>query len=308
MAGFVRKEPQKSFVLVALGQHQGGHGVLHAAVTALNDAELRVGVGAKFFGHEGKEQRRILGQSVPMAAAFGVWKVVKLEQGTVGKLDFSVHKFGVCGPNKIVDVFCFKAPPAHLFFGFAAFGRNEIVHECRNLHTGSAHHVGCGQANVHVKLSEITIKLASHVGIRMPSVPVVGGQFGVPLRHGVVHALLVVAPGTSDLNGNLAVKIQGQFGGLPGQQRLSQHGAQDRVLGFKVQIDAVLLEVADRLAAHFFRPKLGNPVRNALVRVRNAPGPNVHHGFRLEGVEVQVVVHLPEGVRAVVGVLQPFPT
>ena len=55
VAGFVRKEPQKSFVLIALGQHQGGHGVLHAAVTALNDAELRVGVGAKFFGHEGKK-------------------------------------------------------------------------------------------------------------------------------------------------------------------------------------------------------------------------------------------------------------
>ena len=144
-----------------------------------------------------------------MSAAFGIRKVVKLEERAVGNLDFFVDKLRICGPNKIVDVFCFKAPPAHLFFGFAAFGRNEIVHECRNLHTGSAHHVGCGQANVHFKFSEIPIKLASHVGIRMPSVPVVGGQFGVPLRHGVVHALLVVAPGTSDLNRNLPVEIQG---------------------------------------------------------------------------------------------------
>ena len=251
VAGFVGKQPQESFVRVALGQHKGGHGVFHAAVAPLDDAELRVGVGTKFFRHEGKEQRSILGQLVPVLAAFGVGEVVKLQQGSVRNLDFFVDKFGVSGPHKVVHVFRHKAPPANLFIGFSAFGRNGFVHDCRNLHAGSAHHVGCGQANVHVKRSEISVKLPSHVGIRMPSVAVVHGQFGVPLGHGIVYALLVVAAGASDLNGNLAGKTQGQFRGLPGQQRLSQHGTQDRVLGFKVQVYTVLLEVADRLAAHF---------------------------------------------------------
>ena len=306
VAGFVGKQTQEPFVRVALGQHKGGHGVFHAAVASLDDAELRVGVGTKFFRHEGKKQRCILGQLVPVLAAFGVGEVVKLQQGSVRNLDFFVDKFGVSGPHKVVYIVRDKAPLAAGFVDFHALQIAGFKLNGRNLHPGGAYHVGFGQGEGHIKATEVSVKLAAHVGVGVPTVAVVHGQFGVPLGHGIVYAFLVVAAGSADLDGHLAIEFEGQHRGLARQERLRQDCTQHGVAGFKVQVYTVLLEVADRLAAHFLGAQFGNAVLHPAVGVGNGPGPNVHHRLRLESIEIQVVIDLPKGVGAVVGVGQLF--
>ena len=81
-----------------------------------------------------------------------------------------------------------------------------------------------------------------------------------------------------------------------GQDGFVQGHFEDGARHLEMDGFAVLLQPTDVVVADFIGLQLGDAVAHAGVGVGDGPRAHVHHAAGLEGIEIEVVEHPPEGV------------
>jgi hypothetical protein len=156
----------------------------------------------------------------------------------------------------------------------------------------------------HVEGAVGGVKLAPDVRVGVPALLVVLGHLGIPLRHRVVDAFTVVASGAARLQRHLRAKAHPEGSRFARQDRLGQIDAHHRVGNLVVQRLAVLREALDAVVADLVGAEVEEARHDAPVGIRQVAVAFRHHRVRVEGVEIQMIVHAPERVGRVVGVAE----
>ena len=162
---------------------------------------------------------------------------------------------GVSGPHEIVYIGRFKMPGQFVAFGGfrgLSFGQVTMPNFFWVLQiAGAANHVLFVDADFYIKITPNAVKFSGDVGVRMPSLIIVFAHFGVPLRHGIIHSLGIVAPRTANLKGHLSIKIHLKNHATFGQNGLVQGYLQDGSFGLVLQGYTVFGQFVDFQVANF---------------------------------------------------------
>ena len=110
MRHFVHRDAYQA-LQAALAGDEGGHGILHAAVSALDDRVLRVRIGANQFIQECHSTRRVIWEGFPVGIVFFVRLVIEVEGHAIG-VERGVQVVGISCPCKIDHVLRLKYPAA----------------------------------------------------------------------------------------------------------------------------------------------------------------------------------------------------
>ena len=309
VGALVGYDAKGSEVVVAVGLHQRTHGVLHGALSALNDAELGPAVGSEVLVHKGEVGSDVGAEAVVLVhhARLFVGLVEVVDFGSGGQREALVAVFAVGGPGEVVHVVGRKAPGDARFFlvldrrvGVSVADFGGVLKDA-----GSAQYEASIGGHVDLETAKVSIEFAGHVEVGVPAVAVVDAHFGVPLREAVVDSLFIAAACALDDDGNTGGVLELEHVGGSGGDGLVESGVQDGLVDIKGQVTPVVGDATHDLLALFVGFEVLDSSSDGLVlELGRNVGHVAHHASGLKGVPVEVHEDFVEGVGAVVGVFQ----
>lgn len=120
-------------------------------------------------------------------------------------------------------------------------------------------------ANGYIKVSPWCVEFSSDVRIRMPSLPVIFTELGIPLCHGKIHSFLVVPSRAPDLKWNLRQIFDADPTTVTRKDTMLKSQTHDRSFNFKRQFETTnsyfsgcINPVSDSLSALILEPTRGS--------------------------------------------------
>ena len=307
MHAFVHAHAHQASQPPAAGD-QREHGVFHAAVTALHEAELGPGIASEVRAHVLEAPHHVGGQLGPGLVRGPVGLVEEMQQRTIRNLCRGMHIVGVGRPGEIVHILGQEMPgPTFpgLFLQGLSSGIVATADGDRVLqHAGCRHRETAVQGDPHVVIAPFPIELAGHVRIGVPATVIVCGHLGIPLGHAVGDAVGIVAPGAPDLDGDLSFEFELEGAGPTRQDGLLQPDPQHGPQVFQGLLPSLSGEPGDLQFPLLLRLQFGDAPTDAFIGVGDGAGSYIHLTARPEGIEVEMEVQLPKGIGTVVRVTE----
>ena len=187
---------------------QGGHGVFHAAITALDDGVLRIGVGANQFIEKCHCLGGILWQCSPILVVFCIGLVIEIER-YIAQVLSAVQIVRVSRPREVNHIFGYKIPIS------TGASRCDVLLQS----AGSSNGVSGGCMNGYIEITPNSMILTADVWLCMPPVVIIFTDLGIPLCHGVFDAFLIHPTASTDLTRNLSRPCHLKCGAFSGANR-----------------------------------------------------------------------------------------
>src|SRR5699024_3390018 len=82
--------------------------------------------------------------------------------------------------------------------------------------SGSADNILFVDCDPYVKIAPNTVEFSSYIWICVPAIHIIFSEFRIPLTHGKRNTFSVISSGSTNLNGNLPVKVHRKSSFLSG--------------------------------------------------------------------------------------------